>query len=128
MRSRAELVAENLFLRRQLALYMERRVKPRRADDATRLVLVGLSRVLEWRSLLTVVKPETLIRWHRKGFHVFLALEVPCAWPPAHSRRRAATHCENGGRESDLLPGAYFSPVFKPRGPSRYVFHCRSTR
>jgi putative transposase len=71
MRSRAQLAAENLFLRKQLALYMERRVKPRRADDATRIVLVGLSRVLEWRSLLTVVKPETLIRWHRKGFQLF---------------------------------------------------------
>jgi transposase InsO family protein len=71
MRSRAQLAAENLFLRKQLALYMERRVKPRRADDATRIILVGLSRILEWRRLLTVVKPETLIRWHRKGFRLF---------------------------------------------------------
>ena len=71
MRSRAQLAAENLFLRNQLALYMARRVKPRRADDATRIVLVGLARVLDWRSVLTVVKPETLIRWHRKGFQLF---------------------------------------------------------
>ena len=68
VRSRAQLAAENLFLRKQLALCLERRVKPHRADDATRIVLVGLSRVLEWRPMLTVVKPETLIRWHRKGF------------------------------------------------------------
>jgi hypothetical protein len=62
MRSRAQLAAENLFLRKQLALYMARRVKPRRADDATRIILVGLSRILDWRHLLIVVKPETLIR------------------------------------------------------------------
>ena len=68
MRSRAQLAAESLFLRKQLALYLERRVKPRSADDATRIILVGLSRFLEWRHLLTVVKPETLIRWHRTGF------------------------------------------------------------
>jgi hypothetical protein len=37
MRSRAHLAAENLFLRKQLALYVERGVKPRRADDATRI-------------------------------------------------------------------------------------------
>lgn len=43
VRSHAQLAAENLFLRKQLALYVERAVKPRRADDATRLVLVGLS-------------------------------------------------------------------------------------
>lgn len=35
MRSRARLAAENLFLRKQLALYQERKVKPRRADDGT---------------------------------------------------------------------------------------------
>jgi hypothetical protein len=64
MQSRAHLAAENLFLRKQLAMYVERSVKPRRADDATRIDLVGLSRFLEWRQLLTVVKPATLIRWH----------------------------------------------------------------
>ena len=36
VRSHAHLAAENLFLRKQLALYVERQVKPRRADDATR--------------------------------------------------------------------------------------------
>jgi hypothetical protein len=37
VRSRAQLSAENLFLRKQLAMYLERQVKPRRADDATRI-------------------------------------------------------------------------------------------
>jgi transposase InsO family protein len=71
LRSRAQLAAENLFLRKQLALYQERRVNPRHADDATRIILAGLSRLLEWRQLLVIVKPETLIRWHRKGFRLF---------------------------------------------------------
>src|ERR1700730_3710778 len=71
LRSRAQLAAENLFLRKQLALYLERQAKPRRADDATRITLVALSRFLDWRRLLTVVKPETLIRWHGKGFRLF---------------------------------------------------------
>jgi len=71
MWSRAQLAAENLFLRKQLALYQERCVKPRRADNATRLTLARLSRFLEWRQLLVIVKPETLIRWHRKGFRLF---------------------------------------------------------
>jgi putative transposase len=71
VRSHAQVAAENLFLRKQLALYVERQVKPRRADDATRIVLVALSRLIEWRRILTVVKPGTLIRWHRKGFELF---------------------------------------------------------
>ena len=43
LHSRATLPTENFFLRKQLALYLERQVKPRRADDATRLTLVTLS-------------------------------------------------------------------------------------
>jgi putative transposase len=49
---------------------MERHVKPRRTDDATRITLVALSWLIDWRRVLTVVKPDTLIRWHRKGFQL----------------------------------------------------------
>jgi putative transposase len=70
-RRRVSLEAEVLFLRRQLALYLERRVKPRRLDAATRVSLALLSRLFEWRSALVVVRPETLIRWHRAGFRLF---------------------------------------------------------
>jgi putative transposase len=70
-RSHAQLAAENLFLRKQLALYLERQVKPRRADDATRITLVALSQLIDWRRVLTLVKPDTFIRWQRKGFRLF---------------------------------------------------------
>ncbi len=60
------LPAENLFLRKQLALYLERKVKA-----ATKFALVLLSRQFAWRDALTIVKPDTLIRWHRKGFGLF---------------------------------------------------------
>jgi len=54
LRSRTQLAAENLFLRKQLALYIERQVKPRRADNATRVTLVAVSRlsigVASWSS------------------------------------------------------------------------------
>src|SRR5262249_26736839 len=70
-RPRAARAAENLFLRKQLALYIERQAKPRRADDATRITLVGLSGLVDWRPLLTIVQPETLLRWHRTGFRLF---------------------------------------------------------
>ena len=70
-RSHSQLAAENLFLRKQLAFYVERQVKPRRADDATRITLVALSSLIEWRCILMIVKPDTLIGWHRKGFRLF---------------------------------------------------------
>jgi putative transposase len=65
LRSHSHLAAENLFLRKQLACYVERRTRPKRPDSATRIILALLSRVVAWRELLTIVRPETLVRWHR---------------------------------------------------------------
>jgi transposase InsO family protein len=65
------LAAENLFLRKQLALYHERNVKPGRATNATRITLVWLGRWFDWRQALTIVQPATFIRWHRQGFRLF---------------------------------------------------------
>jgi putative transposase len=71
LRPRPALAAENLCLRKQLALYQERHTNPRRASNATRLALVWLSRWYDWRQVLAIVQPETFIRWHRKGFRLF---------------------------------------------------------
>src|SRR5215471_561231 len=65
------LAAENLFLRKQLALYQDRHTKPRRATNAIRMSLVGLSRLFDWRQALVIVQPATLIRWHRKSCRLF---------------------------------------------------------
>jgi putative transposase len=65
---RRSVEAENLFLRRELALYQERGVKPRHVDAVTRVSLVLLSQLFDWRDALVVVRPETLIRWHRAGW------------------------------------------------------------
>jgi len=76
------LAAENLFLRKQLALYQERHIKPRRATDATRLALVWLARCFDWRKALTVVQPATFIRWHRQGFRLFWRWKSHLGRPP----------------------------------------------
>src|SRR5919108_1490067 len=62
LRSRAALAAENLFLRKQLALYQERHVPPRRATNATRFALIWLARWFDWRQALAVVQPATFTR------------------------------------------------------------------
>ena len=80
--SRTQLAAENLFLHKQLALYQERRVTPRRPDPASRVVLVLLSRLLDWRALLTVVQPDTLIRWHRQGWRLLWRWKSRPGRPP----------------------------------------------
>jgi transposase InsO family protein len=69
-RTSAAIKAENIFLRKQLALYLEREVNPRRATDATRLSMVLLSRVFAWQNALVSFRPETFLGWHRKGFRL----------------------------------------------------------
>jgi len=81
-RSSQSIQAENLFLRRQLALYIERGAKPRRIDTATRIGLTLLSRLFNWRDALVVVRPETLIRWHRAGWKLFWRLKSRSGRPP----------------------------------------------
>jgi transposase InsO family protein len=71
LRPSPALAAENLFLRKQLALYQERRATPRRATNAIRMSLVWLSCLFTWRQALVIVQPATLIRWHRQGFQLF---------------------------------------------------------
>jgi transposase InsO family protein len=71
LRPSPTLAAENLFLRKQLVLYQERQAKPRRATNAIRLAMVWLSRWFDWRSALSIVTPQTFVRWHRQGFRWF---------------------------------------------------------
>ena len=71
-RSRAALQAEVLFLRHQLNVL--RRKSPRRValNNIDRLVLTGLYYLApQLLDALKIVKPETVIRWHRVGFRAY---------------------------------------------------------
>jgi len=69
--NRAALAAENLALRQQLAIlqHVGKRPRLRRRD---RTFWVWLARLWKnWASVLVIVKPETVIRWHRQGFRYY---------------------------------------------------------
>jgi hypothetical protein len=70
-RNRRALAAENLFLRKQLALFQEREKRARPRTTADRSMLSKLARFFDWRSALVIVKPATLIGWHRAAFRRF---------------------------------------------------------
>jgi len=73
---RYSLVIENLALRQQLVVLRRhtRRPELRNRDRLFWVVLSHLWR--DWRSILVIVKPETVIKRHRQGLQVLLALEV----------------------------------------------------
>jgi hypothetical protein len=68
---RETLILENLALRQQLAAYKRTSKRPRlRMFD--RAFWVGLSKLWQkWSTALVIVKPETVIRWHRQGFRLY---------------------------------------------------------
>ncbi len=69
--SRARLAAENLALRHQLGV-LGRTVKRPRLRRHDRIFWVWLSKLWPgWRSALVVVKPATVVAWHRKGFKLY---------------------------------------------------------
>jgi putative transposase len=89
LRPSPALAAENLFLRKQLALYHERDIKPRQATPATRIALIWLGRWFDWRRALVIVQPQTFIRWHRQGFRVFWRWKSRPGRPPIPTDLRA---------------------------------------
>jgi hypothetical protein len=79
-RARAVLQAEILALRHQL-LVLQRSSRPHkpRLCWADRLLWVWLSRLWnDWRSTLLLVKPETVIAWHREGFRLYWRWKSRC--------------------------------------------------
>ena len=77
LRTRADLALENLALRQQLAL-LRRRSKRPRFGRLDRAFWVWLSnRWSGWRQALHLVRPETVIRWHRQGFRAFWTWKSP---------------------------------------------------
>jgi hypothetical protein len=71
LRAPAAVAAENLFLRKQLALYQERHIPPRRASNPTRFTLVWLSQWFDWRPALVGVQPATFQQWRRQRCKLF---------------------------------------------------------
>ena len=68
LRSRADLVTENLLLRHQLAVLTRpgRKRPPLRARDKLLWVLACRLRP-GWRRHLALVRPDTVVRWHRQA-------------------------------------------------------------
>jgi transposase InsO family protein len=70
-RSRSRQAIVELALRQQLATFAEKGRRPRIAP-ADRGFWVFLSQILSgWKELLIIVQPETVVRWHRKGFRLY---------------------------------------------------------
>ena len=111
--------AEKLFLRRQLGLFKERGIKPRRVDVATRISLAILARLFNWRDALYVVHPRLALQPRHVDVQIHpvnsLKFQVTCSlrisatlrgmlipgsgWP-----RSFGTQCQPCAAQSQELP------------------------
>ena len=70
-RSKHDVVLENLALRQQLVV-QQRSIKRPKIKNTDRIFWVWLSRIWnDWRASLIIVKPPTVISWHKKGFKLY---------------------------------------------------------
>ena len=132
-RSSSAIRAENLVLRKQLAQYIDRGVKPRRVDSGTRIGLALLTRLFDWHDAVVIVRPRTIIRWHRTGWRLFWRFKCKLGRPPVPAElraliRRMASENPLWGEEriaNELLVklgirvSARTVSKYMPRGPAR---------
>ena len=71
VRSKPQLVAENLLLRQQLIVLNRSVKRPRFAPIERGLFVLLASTVQHWQDGLLIIKPETVLRWHRQGLRLF---------------------------------------------------------
>jgi hypothetical protein len=75
--SRAALELENLALRHQIGVLQRSAAKRPKLTSGDRLLWICLSHLWrDWRSALAIVKPETILAWHRAGFRLFWTWKV----------------------------------------------------
>lgn len=71
MLDRADLTIENAALRQQLAILKDKHPRPS-LEPADRVLWVALRKIWShWANALIFVKPDTVVRWHRKGFRLY---------------------------------------------------------
>lgn len=141
LRSSRTIRAENLVLRKQRASYIERGIKPRRVDHATRVSLALFTRLFDWRDAVVTIQPSTVVRWHRLGWRIFWRWKCRPGRPPIPPelrsliRRMAAENplwgeerianelvVKLGIRVSPRTVGKYMPkrPQGRPRGDQRW--------
>jgi putative transposase len=70
-RSRRELVLENALLRHQVLILRRTVQRPSLTPLDRGLLVLLASRLRTWASALLIVRPETVLRWHRQGLRLF---------------------------------------------------------
>jgi putative transposase len=69
--SKQELMMENALIRQQIIVLRRQVNRPLLTNTDRALLVLLAGRLRTWKSALLIVQPDTLLRWHRKGFRLF---------------------------------------------------------
>jgi putative transposase len=83
LRSRSELLTENVLLRQQLIVAARKVKRPVFRRHERTLITLLVAAHSRWREALLLVKPETVLRWHREGFRLLWRWKSQPTKPPA---------------------------------------------
>ena len=101
-RNRSDLLLENALLRHQLVVLRRTATRPRlTAADRALLVLLA-SRLRRWADALVIVRPQTVLRWHRQGFRLLWRRKPRAATPGSRLPRETIDLIRQMGRENPL--------------------------
>jgi len=101
-RSRSDLLLENALLRHQLLILARTVTRPRFTSVDRGLLVLLASWLRTWAGALVIVRPETVLRWHRQGFRLFWRRKSRAAKPAARLPRETIDRIRQLGRENPL--------------------------
>src|SRR6266850_1425628 len=68
------VLIENMALRQQLTVLKRKHPRPRLSPCDKHFWMLARRFWYQWKQSLMVVKPETVVRWHRAGFRVYWSM------------------------------------------------------
>src|SRR5215475_9542165 len=122
LRSRATLEAEILVLRQQISVLRRANPKRLRFGSIDRLILGGVCRLFpKMYDTLAIVRPDTVIRWHRAGFRLYWR------WKSRRRCGRPTVSLEIRGliREMSIVNPLWGAPRIHPWRASQARHRCR---
>ena len=116
-RSRSALIAENLCLRHQLLVLQRRHPRPRLRNADRRFWILACRWLTGWRRSLVIVRPETVLGWHRKGWKAYWRWRSRAMG--GHGRRTIGSELRSLIRRMAIWPG-WGSQSRLARSPKRH--------